>query len=68
MVEKSSGQALVRIATGTAIAKEKSKGRYRIIVPSGPTIGWTGEVEGKGSRVGIFTPNPGQRLVAPGPP
>ena len=55
-VEKPSGKALVRIDTGVAITKEQSKGTYRIVVPTGAFIGWMGEVQGKGPRVGNFSP------------
>ena len=54
--EKPSGKALVRIDTGVAITKEQSKGTYRIVVPTGAFIGWMGDVEGKGPRVGNFSP------------
>lgn len=55
-VEKPSGKALVHIDGGTAYAKKKSSGKYRIVVPDGAQIDWMGEVEGKGTRVGTFTP------------
>lgn len=54
--EKPSGKALVHIDGGTAYAKKKAKGEYRIVVPDGAQIDWMGEVEGKGTRVGTFTP------------
>lgn len=54
--EKPSGTALVHIDGGTAYAEKKAKGEYRIIVPDGAQIDWMGEVEGKGTRVGTFTP------------
>ena len=54
--EKPSGEALVHIDGGTAYAKKKTKGEYRIVVPDGAQIDWMGEVEGKGTRVGTFTP------------
>lgn len=53
--EKPSGKALVHIDGGTAYAKKKAKGQYRIFVPDGAQIDWMGEVEGKGTRVGTFT-------------
>ena len=54
--EKPSGQALVRIDGGTAYAKKKDKREYRIVVPDGAEITWLGEVSGKGTRTGTFTP------------
>lgn len=54
--EKPSGKALVRIDKGVAITKEQSRGTYRIVVPEGAFIGWMGDVEGKGPRVGNFSP------------
>lgn len=54
--EKPSGQALVRIDGGTAYAKKKAKREYRIVVPDGAEISWMGEVDGKGTRIGTFTP------------
>lgn len=54
--EKPSGKAVVHIDGGTAYAKKKAKGEYRIVVPDGAQIDWMGEVEGKGTRVGTFTP------------
>ena len=54
--EKPSGQALVRIDGGTAYAKKKAKREYRIVVPDGAEITWMGEVDGKGTRTGRFTP------------
>ncbi|MFM9135090.1 MAG: hypothetical protein ACKOT0_06610 [bacterium] len=55
--EKPSGRALVRIDTGKAITKLRSDGTYRISVPKGAYIGWMGEVDGLGGRIGTFTPN-----------
>jgi hypothetical protein len=54
--EKPSGKALVRVYKGTAMTKEVSKGTYRITVPVDAQIGWLGEVQGKGTRIGSFTP------------
>ncbi|MGI9196616.1 MAG: hypothetical protein ACR2KE_04050 [Candidatus Nanopelagicales bacterium] len=54
--QKPSGQALVRIDGGTAYAKAKSKGQYRIVVPDGAKITWLGGVSGKKTRIGTFTP------------
>lgn len=54
--EKPSGQALVRIDGGTAYAKKKDKREYRIVVPDGAEITWMGEVSGKGTLTGAFTP------------
>lgn len=54
--ERPSGKALVHIDGGTAYSKKKAKGEYRIVVPDGAQIDWMGEVEGKGTRVGTFTP------------
>ena len=54
--EKPSGKAIVRIDGGTAYAKKKAKGSYRVVVPDGAQIDWMGEVTGKGVRSGSFTP------------
>ena len=54
--EKPSGKAIVRVHKGTATTKELSKGMYRITVPVDAEIGWMGEVTGKGTRIGTFTP------------
>ena len=54
--EKPSGSAMVRIDGGTAYAKQKAKGEYRIVLPQGISIDWMGQVTGKGMRTGTFTP------------
>ena len=54
--ERPSGKAWVRIDTGDARTKLRSDGTYRISVPKGAYIGWMGEVDGLGPRIGTFTP------------
>jgi len=54
--EKPSGKAMINIEGGTAYAKKKAKGVYRVVLPQGAQINWMGDVEGKGTRVGTFRP------------
>lgn len=54
--EKPSGKAMINIQGGTAYAKKKTKGVYRVVLPQGAEINWMGSVEGKGTRVGTFRP------------
>jgi hypothetical protein len=54
--EKPSGKAMINIEGGTAYAKKKSKGVYRVVLPQGAEINWMGQVTGKGTRVGTFRP------------
>lgn len=50
------GQALIRIDGGTAYARMKSPGQYRIVVPRGASVQWYGEVAGGRTAVGTFSP------------
>lgn len=50
------GQALIRIDGGTAYARKKSHGQYRVVVPQGASVQWYGEVAGGKTAVGTFSP------------